>query len=448
MSSNKGSKRVVSKSLLESIPPKVKAYFNEDLTVHTDMSYQQGNVRKSRYSMTQTEATPRWDTSFLTSVINTCREGVRGGYIEDALSEGVKNPTTLDNKHELVVITNVTSDAKVYGPINHEDVLGFMLLYTGECGTHPNIPVLQIICSNGKNKKVASYLIYLYLKGLMSQGITMGLLEVAGGYDNAGALCLYNKFGFRENASLDTPDCFEESAKGDTLAMSVDLADPKYTDGALDAVVLGGTAIQIAEDGEPMCVKKTDIGPGGTKQKKYIKNRTDSRYIVLNNVNAENIESYMEEQQVEYKNNINVAKRHLIKKGQQLAVTEGKSLPRPARVIRRTKRKRVEFDHSSPSTEKRIRASRPRASRPRASRKSRAGIPRASRKSRASIPRASRPSRASIPRTSRPRASRQPRAYMYGGHSGKKRHRTVHRTRQRTRQRTRKRVKRRTHHRI
>jgi hypothetical protein len=66
---------------------------------------------------------------------------------------------------------------------------------------HPGSFKLELLCSKDLEKG-GSFLIMMYLLGLKAKGITTGFLQVAHGYSNLNALCLYDKFGFVEDPDL------------------------------------------------------------------------------------------------------------------------------------------------------------------------------------------------------------------------------------------------------
>jgi hypothetical protein len=345
-------KRIFTRDLLDRIiPDTVKTHFRGlDALVWTELNVQQDNMvlRKGkdghqRIKQKGGPMKPSFGGRFVRQLIRSCRGGVSTKYIGNVLGNSLKKAVlrslTVDgNNHEIVVITS--NFEPNLGEVRQRNilagnVLGFMILYTGECGIYPNIPALQIICSNGKDKRVANYLMYLYVKCLKAHGIPKGLLEVAGGYENPGAICLYNKFGFREDALLDTLECFRESANGATLAMSADLTDPGYGD--IDQKVVNGEAIQLTlgVEGEPMCAKSGDVGQRGDAQDEYIQMRVENRkYLnrLFREDDQEKIDQLMDAHGVDRDllegddQDKNYVKRELIKKGKKIVEKEKKTL--------------------------------------------------------------------------------------------------------------------------
>ena len=77
---------------------------------------------------------------------------------------------------------------------------------------------LQLLCSKNVDKG-GSFLLMAYLLALKEKELNKGSLMVANSYSNLQALCLYDKFGFREDATL--------IKKYKDLFMSCDLKDVK-----------------------------------------------------------------------------------------------------------------------------------------------------------------------------------------------------------------------------
>ena len=349
-------KRIFTRDLLDRIvPDNVKTHFGGlEALVWTELNVQQDNMilrkdkdGRQRVRQSGGPMNPKFGRQFLLQIINSCRGVVSTEYIEHVLPASIlkaveRSLIVNGNNHEMVVIT-AKRDPNL-GEISQQnilagDVLGFMILYTGECKMHNDVPALQIICSNGSDKRVANYLLYLYVKCLREHNVKKGLLEVAGGYANPGAMCLYNKFGFREDALLDTSECFPESANGTTLAMSADLEDPGYDD--IDQMVVNNDAIQLKRgvEGELMCAKTSDIGQKGVLQDEYINMRVENRNYLNRLFREESRDWYQEEidqlmvmhdvnsdllEGDEY--DMNYVKRELLEKGKKIVEVEKKTL--------------------------------------------------------------------------------------------------------------------------
>ena len=213
-------------------------------------------------------------------LLETCRNGLNLEYIGKAMQQSIKTAMSSNNwsQHEILLITKITGDESQYSEISvknirTENILGFIIIQVGECRLYPSIPALKIICSTDgqHSSKVSNFLMYVYLRALKENKHEYGLLEVAGNYKNPGALCLYNKFGFREDALLDEKGCFGETG---TLAMRANLNNMAYDD--LDDVILKNVPIKINAP-EPMCEKGSNIGPMGNDQKRYIGIRKRNR---------------------------------------------------------------------------------------------------------------------------------------------------------------------------
>jgi len=80
---------------------------------------------------------------------------------------------------------------------------------------------LELLCSKDLEKG-GSFLMMMYLLGLNAKDLSTGFLQVAYGYSNLNALCLYDKFGFVEDPNL--IDKYNE------LYMKCDLSSKKDSD--------------------------------------------------------------------------------------------------------------------------------------------------------------------------------------------------------------------------
>ena len=234
---------------------------------------------------------------FFDVITKTCigrdGSGVSKSYAVSAIKKATKKALAQDsamhdavglmNKYDIAFITtkkilNLRSEID-NDNILLDDIQGFILTQIGECNLHPEIPALKIICSD--NSKLSKYLMYIYIKALKHLNHDIGLLELAGSYKNPAGFCLYNKFGFREDSSLDHRNCFPEGVTGGTLAMKVDLTDTGLIND-LDDVLLGNkNMIELetsTQTSEPMCNKDKDIGNAGSyEQNEYIDIRTNNR---------------------------------------------------------------------------------------------------------------------------------------------------------------------------
>ena len=131
--------------------------------------------------------------------------------------------------YDIVVIADVEKSKKRID----QSIVAFLITEKSECkdadNLYTDIPALKLICvsSRNKNRYTSRLLIFLYLYALKQSNYKYGLLELAGSYCNLSGLCLYNKFGFREDLSIKTQSCFPEIG---TLSMVADLDKITYVD--------------------------------------------------------------------------------------------------------------------------------------------------------------------------------------------------------------------------
>jgi len=301
--------------------------------------------------------------AFFKEIVKTCDckngGGVNPDYAINALKLAMKKASFIGtimqdaagytSKHDLLFITK--KKVNNTGEISNDNIIineiqGFILTQIGECNLLPRVPALQIVCST--NPDVSKYLMYTYIKAvkhlehLKPHNILdwkTGILELAGSYNNASGLCLYNKFGFREDSTLDHPGCFKEGASGDTLAMRADLSDPGYKD--LDDVVIGlknkiiiGTSDKTSE---PMCNKTINVGKADSKaQKLYIKLRAYNRSYLTNlfHENDDNtIKELLDATEIDHDvlkgdgyTDTNYALKELIEKGKMVALNQRRDI--------------------------------------------------------------------------------------------------------------------------
>jgi len=99
-------------------------------------------------------------------------------------------------------------------------ILAFIIPELGECklprSKYPleDVWSINLICGGGIGGNGA-YLISLFLFSVirgaqMGEWPPIGVLELAGGYENTAGLCLYTKFGFKVDSSIRGPDCFSD----------------------------------------------------------------------------------------------------------------------------------------------------------------------------------------------------------------------------------------------
>lgn len=274
-------------------------------------------------------------------LLETCRSGVNYEYIGVAMLKSLHTAFSSKNhsQHEILLMTKKSGDKPQYGEISvnniqTEDIVGFIIIQVGECRLYPSIPALKIICTNDgpHSSKASNFLMYIYLRAMIENKHEYGLLEVAGSYRNPGALCLYNKFGFREDALLDDSTCFGEEG---TLSMRADLNDKAYKN--LDDVILNNLPINIREP-EPMCKKGSIIGPNGTGQQEYINIRARNRIYLDNFFKSQDIdttEDLLKSLDIDIDvldgdgkshNGVLYAKKELIEKGKSLALNNQETI--------------------------------------------------------------------------------------------------------------------------
>lgn len=168
---------------------------------------------------------------------------VDNAYITRAV-KNYKGDTT--NKFEIIVLKgevderpkrerNPTAKTKEKPKTTHSKAkkeIGFLLIQHGECDKYPNTPVIQLVCSNKSG--VGNILIYYYLRSMIyhyekhespDENYRYGLLELGSTYRNIKGLCLYEKYGFREDYSLLSEGCFGVPG---TIPMKVDIS--RFTD--------------------------------------------------------------------------------------------------------------------------------------------------------------------------------------------------------------------------
>ena len=173
--------------------------------------------------------------------------GIGDSYIEGII-KNIDNP-----EYDIIFVLNRENEKKRID----QSIAGFVITEKSECKDKDNlytdIPALKLICvsSKNKNKFVSRLLVYLYLYSLKEANYRYGLLELAGSYCNLPGLCLYNKFGFREDLSIKTDTCFPEIG---TLTMIADLPDISYKE--LEKALTSKTSDNVElPDSEPLCSK-------------------------------------------------------------------------------------------------------------------------------------------------------------------------------------------------
>jgi len=224
-----------------------KHYFKQKPTnsrnkhYHKTLWSERGNIKKNRRTMTN--------------------KNIGGDYIKDGLNIMLrhKNP---DINRDLVMVLDSSSSFK-----NPEKVVGFLMTALGECNNEQNdfskVPALNLICAprkhvhskripecaEGRCSVISRVLLFMYLFALKRKNVKYALLELAGLYCNMKGLCLYNKFGFREDVSLVEDSCFSDDRN---LAMICNLDN--ITEKQLADALITNTPINVPHT-EPLCDK-------------------------------------------------------------------------------------------------------------------------------------------------------------------------------------------------
>jgi hypothetical protein len=191
------------------------------------------------------------------------------GYLDDNISHALTN-----NDFDCVILVsndNNNSDPK------YEKAVGFLISEFGECKDNDKIfwgiPSLNLICAPKKHHcnsglpicqngcgAIGRILMFLYLYSLKQKKIRYGVLELANSYCNVGGLCLYSKFGFREDISIKTEQDLKKGKRGCfgdpdnvNLPMVCDLQNITETD--LEEALINNKNIDVPGSDEPLCNK-------------------------------------------------------------------------------------------------------------------------------------------------------------------------------------------------
>lgn len=114
-------------------------------------------------------------------------------YLRNISKQLETNPSTFD------CIAVLETDPR--SPFFHTPV-GIAVVEKGECGYYPEAWSLHVICSSAKKGRFMIGL-YLYIVAVDdSLRSKVGLLELANGFHNMAALCLYETFGFKYDPTL------------------------------------------------------------------------------------------------------------------------------------------------------------------------------------------------------------------------------------------------------
>ena len=226
------------------------------------------------------------------------------GYFDGNI-ENVLRTTAVKYK-EFDIIVLVDSDHSNQRT-KEEKVIGFLMTELGECRDADNVygivPSLNLICAPRKHTHskgtetekdcksgscgvIGRVLIYMYLSALKRKGHTHGILELANIYCNLKGLCLYSKFGFREDVSMKEPSCFDQKW---TLSMVCELGNLKQDE--LDKALIDSINVNVAGL-DPLCDKA--LITQKEKQQIMTRNRMVNHFNILdlqmNNVSVADIE--------------------------------------------------------------------------------------------------------------------------------------------------------------
>ena len=223
--------------------------FSENLNNYGEFIDEHNNVFPIRHNTRQIN--PKNNFEKLHSKLNSlCASQVSPGYTREVI-QSVLN-TRHNSNYDIVFLSK--------GDVQVENIIGFMIVERGECKRPEfiDVPVLNLICCEAGG--FIRILMFLYVYTMKYRKYPIGLLELAGNYNNIAPLCVYNKFGFRESIELksDNPICFKDGltdGEDPTLSMIVNLEDPGITEESLLAAVRKSTNItlQYINTPEPLC---------------------------------------------------------------------------------------------------------------------------------------------------------------------------------------------------
>ena len=243
----------------------------------------------------------------------------------------------LRENYDIVIVVRAKTDSDILP----ENISGFMIIEHGECYSSENsdIPVLNLICTQARRgEPIGRILLYLYVYTLKYGYFSYprGLLELANNYNNVGGLCLYNKFGFREDISLKQKRLAENEGKeyyeegeevcfpdNDTLPMYIDMSDPAVERRNLNNALLDNVNVPVTFDiSEPLCAKGSTIGPGGKDQPLAIAQRNENQQniIKIQNQNPEKRNENLQRNMIEPGGNVIKKLANKSKSGQPIEI--------------------------------------------------------------------------------------------------------------------------------
>jgi ribosomal protein S18 acetylase RimI-like enzyme len=140
------------------------------------------------------------DHTVMSALSNVCDSTVGTTYKVDSIGDGVYG---MQSKDLLAVGTEPDhSNQKKFV----RGVKGVVVVERGECRAKPRAMAMNLACSARESgKPYGSLLVCMFLLVAKQKGEPEVVLETAHGYDNLPAMCLYQRFGFVENANLLTP---------------------------------------------------------------------------------------------------------------------------------------------------------------------------------------------------------------------------------------------------
>lgn len=153
-------------------------------------------------------------------------------YTEETIERGIK-PAEYLNYDSCFLINTQTNNI-------NEMFKGFLVVQRAECAKYPNVYCLKLVCALEQGHLLVGCYLYTILnhpnlpadfnkiklypivKNQETPLDKIGLLEMSASYENISALCLYTKFGFKEDKSLRGyySNCFREE---NNLPMIIDL---------------------------------------------------------------------------------------------------------------------------------------------------------------------------------------------------------------------------------
>ena len=135
-------------------------------------------------------------------ISNNCLNQIGNEYLRITLNKALlkleNGNYNIDIHYEIVILQK------------KEEIGGFLVVKKGLCSRIPTQYGISLICSSVKGG--GSLLMGLYLYTILSRPDIpqTGLLELAAAFNNGPGLCMYEKFGFRQDTKLFGKDCFDD----------------------------------------------------------------------------------------------------------------------------------------------------------------------------------------------------------------------------------------------